>query len=161
VAYEGGLPDAAGLKEAEGFAGKRPVYGYQVMRLWELTCHSWDIYVARDPGARLAADAVAVMAGHLQFLNLPIDAQRASNLPFKSVQLHLADASFGYTMDLSAERPRLQHATDSDAPLVIEGPAEEIVRLVSGRHFIAGSQPKIAASSGSAEDLAAFKRAFR
>jgi uncharacterized protein (TIGR03083 family) len=155
------LPDAAGDKEVEGFAGKRPVSGYQIMRLWELTCHSWDMYVARDPGARLAPEAVAVLAGNLHFLNLPVDTQRASSLSFKSVRFDLPETSFSYTLDLAAERPRLQHATSSDAPLVIEGPAEEIVRLVSGRFFVPGDQPKLRVTVGQPQDFSALKRALR
>jgi hypothetical protein len=158
---EAQVPDEVGAREVEGFAGKRPLYGYQIMRLWELTCHSWDMYIARDPQARLAPEAVAVLSGHLQYLNLPLDAQRASALETKSVQLNLLETSFSYTLDLTAERPRLQHATTASAPLVIEGPAEEVVRLVSGRAFIPGAAPKLRVADGQAQALAAFKRAFR
>jgi uncharacterized protein (TIGR03083 family) len=161
TAYTATLPADVGLKEVEGFAGKRPLYAYQVMRLWELTCHSWDMYVARDTRARLAPQAVAVLAGNLQYLNLPIDGQRAAALAFPAARLVLTDAPVEYAIDLKAERPRLQPGTNSDAPLVVEGPAEEIIRLVSGRHFVPGDQPRLTATTGQAQDVAALKRAFR
>src|SRR6185312_14331871 len=59
---EDATPDEAGLQEVDGFAGKRPLYAYQVSRTWELACHSWDVYVARNWNARLDADAVSLLA---------------------------------------------------------------------------------------------------
>ena len=34
VAAEEATPDAAGLQEVDGFAGKRPMYAYQLGRVW-------------------------------------------------------------------------------------------------------------------------------
>jgi hypothetical protein len=44
---------------------------------------------------------------------------------------------------------------------VVEGPDEEVVRFVSGRHFVPGSRPKLRAATGTAQDLANLRRAFR
>jgi len=52
LAAEAETPDAAGQQEVEGFVGRRPLHAYQLLRVWELACHSWDVYVARDRGAR-------------------------------------------------------------------------------------------------------------
>src|SRR5207302_2173644 len=65
LAVEASTPDAAGLQEVDGFAGRRPMYGYQVSRVWELACHSWDAYVARDRFARLDPAAVSILSMNL------------------------------------------------------------------------------------------------
>jgi hypothetical protein len=163
LATERSTPDAAGLQEVDGFAGRRPLYAYQLARTWELACHSWDVYVARDRQARLDADAVALLAEGMQFINLPLDRDRASGLPgLNPVRFRLTDSGRTYSLDMTAERPRLQVADASgDAALVVEGPDEEVIRFVSGRHFVPGSRVSLRASKGSAQDLASLRRAFR
>ncbi len=163
LAAESRTPDEAGLQEVDGFAGKRPLYAYQLARTWELACHSWDIYVSRDRSARLDPAAVSLLAANLQNINLPVDRERASALAgLNPVAFHLTDSGGWYTLDVTAERPRVARAeSEGAAPLVIEGPDEEIVRFVSGRHFVPGARPKLKVSQGSAEDLAKLRRAFR
>jgi len=158
---ERSIPDEAGLTEVEGFRGKQPLYTYQLGRLWELTSHSWDVYVARDRTARLCPDAVGLLAGYLQTQNLPIDPQRAADFAGNLVQFNLAGTPHSYVLDLAGDRPRLKQGQATNAALVIEAPAEEIVRLISGRHFVPGSRPELKAAKDSAEDLAKLKRAFR
>src|SRR5438105_6756149 len=36
---EAATPDSAGLKEVDGFAGRRPLVAYQLSRVWEVACH--------------------------------------------------------------------------------------------------------------------------
>ena len=153
---EASTPDEAGLQEVDGFAGKRPLYAYQISRTWELACHSWDVYVARDRGARLDPEAVSLVATNLQLISLPVDRERANALATKPIAFELADSGARYVLDPGMERPRLAR-DGGDAPLVVRGPDEEIVRFVSGRHFLPG------ASSGlsSTQNLAALRRAFR
>jgi len=158
---ERSIPDEAGLTEVEGFRGKQPLYVYQLGRLWEMTSHSWDVYVARDRQACFCPEAVSLLSGYLQTLNLPIDKGRAADFAEKRVQLNLGGTSHSYLLDLAGERPRLQPGQDASAGLVVEGPAEEILRLVSGRHFVPGSCPQLKAVKGSGDDLAKLKRAFR
>ncbi|HLY64154.1 MAG TPA: maleylpyruvate isomerase family mycothiol-dependent enzyme [Chloroflexota bacterium] len=158
---ERSIPDEAGLTEVDGFRGKQPLYVYQLGRLWELTSHSWDVYVARDNQARYPAAAVDVLGSRLDSLNLPIDKQRASELGDKQVQFNLAGTPHSYLVDMSGDRPRLQAGKDGNAALVVEGPAEEICRFVSGRHFVPGSKPELRLAAGSGEDLAKLRRAFR
>jgi uncharacterized protein (TIGR03083 family) len=161
LAVESQTPDEAGLQEVDGFAGKRPLYAYQVSRVWELACHSWDVYVARDRAARLDADAVSILAGRLDQMFLPLDKERGAALAVKPVVFRLADSGGEYTLDPTTERPRLQRGAAAEAPLVIEGPDEEIVRFVSGRHFVPGARPTLQVTNGTVQDLASLRRAFR
>ncbi len=152
------IPDDAGLTEVEGFRGKQPLYVYEMMRLWELALHAWDVYVARDRNARVGEASVALLSANLQNMGATIDPARAAGL---AAQIDVAGASHSYTLDLTGERPRLAAGKSAEATVVAEGPAEEIVRLVSGRQWVPGSRPQLRASKGSAEDLAKLKRAFR
>ena len=78
---ESETPDSAGEQDVDGFAGKRPLAAYQLSRTWELACHSWDIYVARDRSARLDPAAVALLAEGMPLINLPLDKERGAALP--------------------------------------------------------------------------------
>jgi uncharacterized protein (TIGR03083 family) len=157
---ERSVADEAGLTEVEGFRGRQPLYVYQLARLWELTSHSWDVYVARDRHARFPDDAVALLVPRMHMLNLPIDKQRAQELASTGVQFTLSGSGHSYTLDVSGERPRLQPGGDG-AGLVVEAPDEEMCRFLSGRHFVPGSRTELRAASGSSEDLAKLRRAFR
>jgi hypothetical protein len=160
---ESKTPDAAGMQEVDGFAGRRPLYAYQLSRAWELALHCWDVYVARNKNARLDPDAVALLAEGLQFMNLPLDKERASALSaLGPVVLHLRDSGRTYTLDPTAERPRVQIAdAGASGGLELEGPDEEIIRFVAGRHFVPGAHNALKVTKGSTEDLASFRRAFR
>ena len=155
-------PDEAGLQEVDGFAGRRPLHAYQLARVWELSCHSWDVYVARDRSARLAAAAVALLAPSLDQINLPLDRDRGSTLHAKPIVFRLNESGARYALDPTAERPRVQPvSSDGDAPLVVTGADEGIVRFLSGRHFVPGTRSGLRVAKGSAQDLAAVRRAFR
>ena len=162
LGVESSTPDEAGAQEVDGFAGKRPLYAYQMARTWELACHSWDVYVSRDRSARLDPAAVSLLGAWLHFINLPFDKERGAALSALTIALQLADSGRTYTLDTSAERPRVAQATDAgDVPLVIAGPDEEIVRFVSGRHYVPGARPGLEVVRGTAQELAALRRAFR
>jgi hypothetical protein len=157
LAVQASTPDDAGEREVEGFAGRRPVWAYQMGRLWELTCHAWDVYVARDRQARLAPEAVNLLASNAQYIGVIMDVQRA---PRFRVGLEMTGTPETYFLDPGAERPRLQPGL-GDCQLIIQAPAEEALRLIAGRHFVPGTRPVLRAASGSAQDLAAVRRAFR
>ncbi len=162
LAVERATPDAAGLQEVDGFAGKRPLYAYQLARTWELACHSWDVYVAHDRSAVLDAVAVELLGANLHLINLPFDKERGAALATRPIAFQLADSGRSYALDPTAERPRVTQATDAgDAPLVITGPDEELIRFVSGRHFVPGSRPRLEVVRGTPQELAALRRAFR
>lgn len=158
---EASTPDDEGVRDVDGFAGKRPLYAYQISRTWELACHSWDVYVARDSLVRLDPEAVALLAANLQYVSLPLDKQRANALQAKPIGFELADSGLTYFLDPSVERPRLSRDASADAPVVIRGPDEEMVRLISGRHFVPGARTHLEVSRGSTQDLNLVRRAFR
>ena len=161
LAAEAATPDEAGLQEVDGFAGKRPISAYQLGRVWELACHSWDVQVTRDPKARFHPDAVALLGPRLHLVGAYLDKDRGAALSTKPIVFKLSDSGAEYTLDPAAERPRLQPGASADAPLVVEGPDEEIMRFVGGRHFVPGTKPQLKATKGSAQDLANLRRAFR
>jgi hypothetical protein len=97
---ERSIPDESGLTEVEGFKGKQPLYVYQMARLWELTSHSWDVYVARDRNAQFCAEAVTLLAGFLDTINIPIDKDRAAEFRDKPVQFNLGGTSHSYMLDV-------------------------------------------------------------
>jgi uncharacterized protein (TIGR03083 family) len=155
------IPDEAGLVEVEGFRGKQPLYVYEMMRLWELALHAWDVYVARDHDAKLGPAAVELLSANLQNMGATVDAGRAAEFKDKPAQIDVAGTSYSYTLDLSGERPRLQAGKAGGAAIVVEAPAEEIVRFVSGRQWVPGGKPQLKATKGSTDDLSKLKRAFR
>jgi uncharacterized protein (TIGR03083 family) len=161
LAAEAETPDAAGQQEVEGFAGRRPLHAYQLLRVWELACHGWDVYVARDRAARLDPAAVSMLARALDQMFVSLDKDRIASLMATPIAFRLTDSGASYTLDLSGERPRLQTGAAADAALAIDGPDEEVVRFVAGRHFLPGSRPELKVARGSAQDLASLRRAFR
>jgi uncharacterized protein (TIGR03083 family) len=161
LAAEAATPDTAGLLEVDGFAGRRPLAAYQLSRVWELACHTWDVYVARDRAAQLDRDAVALLAAGMRHINLPLDKERGVALAQKPVVFRLLDSGTDYMLDPTAERPRVQAGAVADAPLVVEGPDEEVVRFLSGRQYVPGAAQKLKVVTGSAQDLANLRRAFR
>jgi uncharacterized protein (TIGR03083 family) len=161
LATEAATPDAAGLQEVDGFAGRRPLAAYQLARVWELACHTWDVYVARDRAARLDRDAVDLLVAGMQYINLPLDKERGAALVQKPVVFRLLDSGTAFTLDPAAERPRVQPGATADAPLVVEAPDEELLRFLGGRHFVPGATPELKVVTGSAQDLANLRRALR
>jgi uncharacterized protein (TIGR03083 family) len=161
LATEAATPDAAGLQEVDGFAGRRPLAAYQLARVWELACHTWDVYVARDRAARLDREAVGLLVAGLQYINLPLDKERGAGLGHKLAVFRLQDSGTAFTLDPAAERPRVQEGATADAALVLEGPDEEMIRFLSGRHFVPGATPHVKVVTGGAQDLANLRRAFR
>ena len=53
------------------------------------------------------------------------------------------------------EKPTASDDSAATANLVAEGPAEELVRLLSGRHYLPGSLPRLTRQGGSYTDLRA------
>lgn len=154
--------DEAGLQDVDGFAGRRPLFAYQLARVWEVACHSWDIYVGRDRSARLHRQAVELLATGLEHVSLPLDRERGAALNGRPIAFRLNDSGARYLLDVTAERPRVQPvSSDADAPLVVAGPDEEVVRFLSGRHVVPGTTSDLKIAKGSPQDLAALRRAFR
>jgi hypothetical protein len=88
--------------------------------------------------------------------------RRGAALATKPIAFQLDDSGLTYTLDPTAERPRVAQATGAGAaPLVVTGPDEELIRLVSGRHFVPGTRPRLEVARGTPQELAALRRAFR
>jgi len=119
------------------------------------------VYVARDRGARLEPSTVRVLGGLLQYMGPPFDAQRARALEGLRAQFDLTDTGGTYWLDTSLERPRLAPGASADAALVVEGPAEEVIRFVGGRQIVPGAEPGLRVTRGTPQDLANLRRALR
>ena len=85
----------------------------------------------------------------------------AAAMTTRPIAFTLTDSGQSYALNPGAKRPRLHKTDTADAPLVIEGPDEEVVRFVAGRHFVPGSLPRLEIIKGTAQDLANLRRAFR
>ena len=105
------------------------------LRLSEQALHTWDIAVARDPQAVVAADAVALIVDNLEQIT-----QRSGKGTDYSgvidVQTENPDRRFALTLGtdgahLTAARPAPADSPTSTASLRL--PAEAFVRLVYGR----------------------------
>ena len=77
-----------------------------------------------------------LLAANLHQILLPMHKQRASQLEPKPIAFELSVSGKRYVLDPTMERPRLAQETRTDAPLVVSGPDEEIVRFVSGRGLL-------------------------
>ena len=159
LAAESSIADEEGAKEVEGFGGKRPIWAYQLGRLWELALHSWDVMVTRDKNAKIAQGAVDLIAPRMNYMGATMDRARISETPH--VQFNMQGPNATCHVDASGERPRLAPGEDAEATVVIEGPAEEVVRFLAGRHAVVGAKPTLRAAKGSRDDVAKVRRAFR
>ena len=103
---------------------------------------------------------MGLLSEWLHFMNLPFDKQRGAALSTPTVAFQFADSAAPTRWIRPPNGPGSAQATDAgDARLVIAGPDEEIVRFVSGRHFVPGARP--GRRPGTPQDLAALRRAFR
>ena len=159
LAAESSIADDAGAQEVEGFGGKRPIWTYQLGRLWELALHAWDVYVTRDKNARVGKDAIDLLAPRMTYMGVTWDRARIAETPHVQFTMHGPDVT--YHADVSGERPRLVLGEDPEATVIVEGPAEEVVRFLAGRHAVLGVKPELHAAKGSRDDLTKVRRAFR
>jgi uncharacterized protein (TIGR03083 family) len=125
------------------------------MRLCEHAVHTWDIAVALDPSAAVAADAVEPILGLLPGL-----AARAGKGAFEPLSVHLITTAPDreYLLELAPDHTAL---TEEPGPArshaSLRLPAEALIRLVYGR-LDPGHTPPEAVADG--VDLADLRRAF-
>ena len=148
----GALPGEAGQKEIESFLGKAKAETMLALRLHEVALHSWDIYVARDRRATLPADVVNQL---LPIQLLMRGRRKPAALDGKRVHLRATDQPWQQLIDFRAEKPAVQEGSADGADLTLEGPAEELCRVLAGRHHVPGSSPALNRHGASAQDLAA------
>ena len=103
---------------------------YAGMRLNEVAQHSWDVHVALDPSAPLAADAAQLLAEHFSggigFLLGFIGKADALREP---AVVDIVGSGFGLAIGDSVSLT----STVTDPTATFSGPLEAAVRLVSGR----------------------------
>ena len=146
------LPAEAGLQEVDSFLGKSPVQDMLAMRLHEVELHTWDVLVARDRSARIPEDAVDLILP----TQLRIRALRPSaTLAGKRVRLQTPDGSWRRLIDFRGEKPAVEADSTARADIQVVAPAEELCRLLGGRHFLPGSLPKLTWQGGSYQEVAA------
>jgi uncharacterized protein (TIGR03083 family) len=134
------LPSEAGTKEVESFLGKRQVQSMLALRLGEVVLHTWDVLVARERSARLPADITEVLLPiqlELRTLRMP------AALAGKRVRLTTPDGRWQWLLDFRGEKPAVTEGPAQEAEVSVEAPAEELCRLLSGRHFLPGSLPRL------------------
>jgi len=125
--------------------------GFVALRLNEHALHLWDIEVALDPEATMAADSVARVVDNLQmfagFTGRPTDGPRV-------VTVGTTDPSRAVRITLGPDRVAVAEADPADATDLVL-PAEALVRLVYGR-----LDPDHARTAGSSGDLDELRQVF-
>jgi uncharacterized protein (TIGR03083 family) len=146
------LPSESGLKVVQSFLGTVPAQAMLTMRLHEVVLHTWDILVARDRWARLPDDAVELLLPlQFQFRTMRTPAALAG----KRVRVGTPDGRWRRLLDFRGEKPVVTEDASADAELIVEAPAEELCRLLGGRHFLPGSLPRLTRQGGSYQELVA------
>jgi uncharacterized protein (TIGR03083 family) len=146
------LPSTAGQTEVETFLGTRPVQDMLALRLHEVVLHTWDVLVARDRSARIPADTVELLRPvQLQLRSLRTPALLAG----KRVRLRTSDGQWQGLLDFGGDKPAVMEDPAAEADLTVEAPGEELCRLLSGRHFLPGSLPRLTWQGGSYQEVIA------
>lgn len=146
------LPADAGAQEVDTFLGRQPAQVMLGFRLQEVVLHTWDVLVARDRSARLPADAMELLLSvQMQFRAFRTPALLAG----KRVQIGTPDGTWQRLIDFSGEKPAVTEDPAATADIHVEAPAEEIVRLFGGRHFLPGSLPRLTWQGGSYGEVVA------
>jgi uncharacterized protein (TIGR03083 family) len=101
--------------------------GFLGMRLSEHAVHTWDVAVARDPDARIAADAVGLLAVRLPMLAGFMGKKQE---PPSVIEISTTDPAMTFTLDTGGVA-LAPGSTGASASLAL--PAEAFVRLVYGR----------------------------
>jgi uncharacterized protein (TIGR03083 family) len=113
------------------FGTRQSLAGLLRMRLSEHAIHTWDIAVALDPSATVAADAVALIVD-----SLPGMAGHAGKGAPEPVSVHVTAAGPDreFLLELTPEHVRLAPAAGpGEAAASLRLPAEALVRLIYGR----------------------------
>ncbi|HEY8284086.1 MAG TPA: maleylpyruvate isomerase family mycothiol-dependent enzyme [Chloroflexota bacterium] len=145
------LPPEAGTMEVDGFLGRKPARTMLALRLNEVVLHTWDVLVARDRAARLPADALeTLLTTQLELRTLRMPAPLAG----KRILLTVSGSQWQWLIDCRGEKPVVESPT-GEAEIRVDAPAEELCRLLSGRHFLPGSLPLLTWQGGSYQEIAA------
>jgi uncharacterized protein (TIGR03083 family) len=146
------VPADTGLQEVDSFFGRMPLENILTFRLNEVVLHVWDVLVARDRSVRLPDDTFELVLP----AQLHIRAMRPSTaLAGKRVRISATDRAWQRLIDFRGEKPQVSEDAAAETDISVEAPAEEISRLLTGRHFLPGSLPRLTWTGGSYQDVAA------
>jgi len=146
------LPSEVGSREVDMFLGRRPVQDMLLLRLHEVVLHTWDVLAARDRTARIPAEAVDV----LRPIQLQLRALRTpALLAGKRVRVRTTEGPWQTLLDFRGEKPAVTDDPATEADLTVEGPDEELCRLLGGRHFLPGAVPHLSWEGGSYQEVIA------
>ncbi|MHB8619100.1 MAG: hypothetical protein ACYDAG_05900, partial [Chloroflexota bacterium] len=73
----------------------------------------------------------------------------------KRAQLRTTDGAWQHVVDFRGDKPAVQEGSSGDADLRVQAPAEELCRLLGGRHHLPGSRPGLTWQGGSYQELTA------
>jgi uncharacterized protein (TIGR03083 family) len=146
------VPSDAGAQIVDTPLGKMPLQEILAFRLNEVVLHSWDVLVARDRLAVLPMDAAAVVLPAELYIR---SFRTPAALAGKRVRLATTGGAWRQLLDFRGEKPVVAEDAAAEADITAEGPTEEIARLLSGRHFMPGSRPKLTWQGGSYQELGA------
>ncbi|MDR7326420.1 MULTISPECIES: maleylpyruvate isomerase N-terminal domain-containing protein [Catenuloplanes] len=101
------------------------------LRLSEFALHAWDVEAALDPRARVGADAVSILIGHVP--NMFGFLSRTESLGGREYRLavRLTDTDQEFGLHLGDSVARTETPAEPDGTLAL--PAEKLIRLVYGR----------------------------
>ncbi|WP_328759643.1 MULTISPECIES: maleylpyruvate isomerase family mycothiol-dependent enzyme [Streptomyces] len=133
------------------FAGLLDLASYAGYRLSEQAVHAWDVMVALDERAVLAAPDVALLWERIDLVATRFrDADALTRLAPQRVRVELTDPGQALLLDIDTEL-HLYPAPPTDPTALLTGPAESTLRLVYGRNR--PQDPLTATGSISLDDL--------
>ncbi|MEN3360318.1 MAG: hypothetical protein V7637_4300 [Mycobacteriales bacterium] len=144
-------PDERASWRIDLFGGTQTLTSLLRMRLSEHAVHTWDIAVALDPTAAVAADAVDLIVD-----NLPALVARTGKGTPDPIAIHVATTAPGrdFLLDLTPDGAVLTPvATAPDAPAGLHLSAEAFTRLVYGRLDADHTPPAVTATNIDIADL--------
>nr|WP_168500167.1 maleylpyruvate isomerase family mycothiol-dependent enzyme [Streptomyces sp. RLB1-33]QIY76049.1 maleylpyruvate isomerase family mycothiol-dependent enzyme [Streptomyces sp. RLB1-33] len=133
------------------FAGLLDLASYAGYRLSEQAVHAWDVMVALDERAVLAAPDVALLWERIDLVATRFrNADALTRLAPQRVQVQLTDPRQTLLLDIDTE-VHLYPTPPTDPTALLTGPAESALRLVYGRNRL--QDPLTATGSITLDDL--------
>ena len=120
-----------------------PLASFAGMRLNEAAAHAWDVHVALDPAAPLAADAAPLLAEHLsEGIGFMLGFIGKADALAQPALVDISGSGYGFAIGDSVSLTSTVH----DPTATFTGPLEAAIRLASGRLAPAHTAADIAVS---------------
>ncbi|WP_127355730.1 maleylpyruvate isomerase family mycothiol-dependent enzyme [Actinacidiphila soli] len=133
------------------FAGLLDLASYAGYRLSEQAVHAWDVMVALDERAVLAAPDVVLLWERIDLVATRFrNANALTRLAPQRVQVQLSDPQQTLLLDIDTEL-HLYPTPPTDPTALLTGPAESVLRLIYGRNRL--QDPLTATGSITLDDL--------